>query len=127
MKLDMGALGRANNNINTKHNANDINETINKPDIKFDAYRLGRTKNTDMKYNAGKLSKAKNNINIDLDANGLDGTNKTIDIEHNLGSLGGADKTIDTEHNISKANNTPDGDRANNVKIKAKVCEFNLF
>ncbi len=97
----MGELGLVDNNVDTEHNASDSDRANNN----------ANTGNADTEYDVSKSDGANNNTDADFDA----------------GKLGKTDKNVNTEHDVSGANNTPDIDRANNVKKEVKVYKYNLF
>lgn len=55
-----------------------------------------------MEYNAGKLGRADNNMDVNLNSDRLGEINKNIDIEHN----------------VNRVNNTLDIDETNNIKTE---------
>ena len=88
MEFDMGELGEANNNADMEHNADNINEIINKPDVKLNVSGLGGADNTNTKHDIGELSRAKNNMDTDFNMDALDKTNKNVDTKHDASWVG---------------------------------------
>ena len=68
MEHNTGNLGEIDNNINTNFNAN----------------RLSRANNTNIKYNTSKLNGTDNNININLNIDGLSRVNKNINMKYDM-------------------------------------------
>ncbi len=105
-------MSRADKNTNTEHNADDTSAADNQSDVKLNRGELGgANNNANMEYNASELDKANNYMNTDL----------------NTSELGRANKNANREHNMDGVNNTPDANRAKNVKKKKMYMNLIYF